>query len=150
MADYTTIAAVRSCLPDGVKIDDVEAEILTELIGKVTNRVNVALSIGNVDLPVTDPDLLGDLDLLTRREVVYQRNAAHGVEVENANPMVNGKFTLWVGWHSEFEAALALMRDGEYTGLVGSDGGPESYTMNAEEDETDPSIDPHFSRAQKF
>lgn len=146
MADYTTIAAVRGVMPEGVKIGDVDAAKVIEIIGKVTNRVNVALALGNVDLPVSDSDLLGDLDLLCRFEVaaLYMSSMRGGMSEDPK--AVPG----WKAWLKNFEDAIILMRDGKYTASVGTSGGPESHTMNAEEDETDESLDPKFTRARKF
>jgi len=146
MADYTTIASVRAVMPEGVKIDDVDATKVTEMISKVTNRVNVALSIGNVDLPVVDPDLLGDLDLLCRFTVaaMYMSSIRGGMAYDPK------QLPEWKNWIKAFEAALVLMRAGTYTGTVSTEGGPESYTMDAEENADDETIQPKFTTARKF
>ena len=145
MADYTDIAAVRSVLPEGVKIDDVDALKVTELCGLVTNRVNVALAIGNVDLPLSDPELEGDLDLLCRKEVAYQwMSSVRGGTAEDPKAV-----PIWKTCHKDFEDALKLMREGKYTATVGVEGGPESYTMDAEES-GEPDQQPQITRGRKF
>lgn len=147
MADYTSIVSVRSYLPAGNRVDELTKPSLTEVlawIAQSTGMANAALAQGNAVVPVVDPDTLIALDPLCGHWVVYQYFSARGVTIDKNNPPT------WADWDKQFQDALALMRKGDWTAAVTDDGGPESYTMNAEDDDTDDSLDPVFTRDRKF
>lgn len=147
---YCTINDVLAHLSGWIELSEstkpTRAAVESE-IEDVSSQVNVALAMGEVALPIdpSETDLLRDLKRLTSREVAFQARALAGTIREK------DKVPVWETWHAEFLAAIELMKKGEFTatGLT-DDSAPESYTMDAEENLSDTSIQPAITTARKF
>lgn len=130
MANYTTIDRVRGRLPNNIPLNEgsyptkATAETWLTLID---NRVNVAWEQGGAVLPISDADQLGNLDWLCAGEAVYQVMVTRGAVVDPKNKPE------WAKFHDEFEAALQMMRDGDFADAVTSAANlPWSPTMDAD------------------
>lgn len=145
---YCTIAHVKDHLSGWLELSESTKPTLAAAIAEidlVSAQVSVALAMGETTLPVTDADLLLDLQRLVSRETAYQCRAMAGVVLEAS------KDPLWVTWHEEFLAAIEQMKLGTFTATGLTDyGSPSSFTMDAEENPDITDIQPAITRGKKF
>lgn len=132
---YTTLSEVRNVIPS-IQINEQSLPshaIVTTWLTYVDGQVNLALSESGTTLPLdatADVDLLNALKLICAREVAYQVLTSRG-----ATGSGEGR-PYWAGWHEEFMEMLDKIREGSYLKERGVAGGPSSFTMGADPDDT--------------
>src|SRR6185503_19291781 len=101
---YCTIAQVKAVLSGKLELSESSKPTLAAVeseIASVSSQVDVALSMGDVALPIagTETALLADLARLCYREVAYQaKGPMAGTTLEK------DKDSLFVEWHKAFDA----------------------------------------------
>lgn len=145
---YCTPAEVQAIMPgEDNKLDDAGTwpalDTLEVEVEKVSNQLNSALVHGGVGVPVTDVDVAGRLNLLSKREVAYQMMTSKGVSTgKELNP-------LWVGWHKDFTDAILKMEESEFAPQLSTTGNCSSFTMEAPS-LTDTSINAQLTKNKEW
>jgi hypothetical protein len=135
---YSTLERVEELLPE-VWIDHTTHPTRDDVTGwldDIDGQINVALASGGNTVPVTDADMLKNLDLLEGKEAAYLVMQAKGVADDDENP------ALWQQYHKDFLAALeAFATPGETSTSAGAGAATPSALTD---------VTPHLTREKVY
>lgn len=149
MGTYTNVADVKALLPKGVDVNETERPAQSDVdtfITRTESRVHVALNAGGVSTPLSAGDKFNVVALLVSQKVAHMVLVARGFTKDpDHDPM-------WDQWAKEFDDALDVMADGDFTTPTDGSGSAWSRTMNGPVDDGDPDsgINARFTRDMRL